>query len=182
VARQAAKVLSSKVVFKGSVFSVRRDKMIEPGGIRCTRDIVVHQGSVVVLPAFDDGSILLVRQYRHAVGRYVWELVAGRIESGESLQAAARRELIEEAGYTARRIQRLTSFYPSPGLLSEKMWVVLATGLTLGTAQPEEDERISVRRCALDKVDAMIRSGAIQDGKTIAGTLYYLRFGHAAIG
>src|SRR5579863_4677146 len=97
-----ARVFETKTVYEGSVFSVREDRIVEPGGIEVTRDIVVHSGSVVLLPVFPDGSILLVRQYRHAIGAMLWELVAGRLEPGESKAAGARRELIEETGYTAR--------------------------------------------------------------------------------
>jgi ADP-ribose pyrophosphatase len=173
VGRPIAKVLSSQAVFQGKVFSVRRDEVVEPGGIICTREIVVHRGSVVVLPVFEDGMILLVRQYRHAIGRFLWELVAGRIETGESLEKAARRELIEEGGYTAKRMRRLVTFFPSPGLLSEQMYVLIATGLTRCAAKPEEDERIAVGCFALARTMRMIRRGTILDGKTIASVLYY---------
>ena len=93
-----AKILSSKILYRGRVFNVRRDKIIEPDGLRSTRDFVVHSGSVVVLPVFDDGRLLLIRQYRHSVGGYLWELVAGRREPDESALAGAKRELREETG------------------------------------------------------------------------------------
>src|SRR5438045_1962694 len=136
-------------MFSGSVFSVRRDQVREPGGIAATRDIVVHNGSVVVLPVFADGKILLVRQYRYAARDYLWELVAGRVDPGESVLEGARRELIEETGYTARRLRQLMELFPSPGFVSERMWIFLATELTEGQATPEEDERISARRFSL---------------------------------
>jgi ADP-ribose pyrophosphatase len=176
VPTKKAKILSSRTMYKGSVFSVRRDRLREPGDITVTRDVIVHQGSVVVLPVFPDGSILMVRQYRHAVGDFLWELVAGRVEPGESVLAGARRELIEEAGYTAHTMRKLLEFYPSPGMLSERMHILLATGLTQGTAQPDEDERIEPKRFSLRAIENNIRRGKVRDGKSLAGILYYARF------
>jgi len=171
-----ARVFETKTVYEGSVFSVREDRIAEPGGIEVTRDIVVHQGSVVLLPIFPDGSILLVRQYRHAIGAMLWELVAGRVEAGESRPAAARRELIEETGYTARRVKQILEIFPSPGFVTERMWIFAATGLQQGVAQPEEDERITAKKFSLAALDKMIRSGTLHDAKSVAGILFYARF------
>jgi len=125
-----ARVLKSETMYAGPVFGVRKDRVVEPGGVTVIRDVVTHSGSVVLLPLFDDGRVLLVRQYRHAVGTYLWELVAGRIEPRESPLAAAKRELLEETGYTARRFRKLLEIYPSPGYVSERMLVYSAEGLT----------------------------------------------------
>ncbi len=171
-----ARVLSSKAVYSGPVFGVRRDRVVEPGGIRVTRDVVTHNGSVVLLPVFDDGSILLVRQYRHSVGRSLWELVAGRIEPGERPLSAARRELLEETGFTARRYRKLLAVFPTPGFVSEFMVVYLAQGLVAGTAHPETDERIISRLFSLSRLELMIRRGTLRDAKSIAALLYYSRF------
>ena len=171
-----ATVLSSRVIFEGKAFGVRRDRVAEPGGIVCTRDVVTHHGSVVLLPVFPDGSILMVRQYRHAAGRFLWELSAGHIEPGERPLATAHRELAEETGYTARHMEPLVDFFPSPGLLSERMWIFLATGLTAGTARPEEDERLSLRRFPMRELEGMMRRGALPDGKSLAAILFYARF------
>lgn len=170
------RVLSSKTIYRGPVFGVRQDRLIEPGGIRVTRDVVTHTGSVVVLPVFSDGRILLIRQYRHAVGCFLWELVAGRVESGESPLAGARRELLEETGFQARRYRRLMKVFPTPGFVSEWMVVYLATGLKHGTARPEEDERIVSRWFSLRQVEQLIRRGTLRDAKSIAAILYYARF------
>jgi len=171
-----ARVLSSKTIYSGRVFGVRQDQVLEPGGVRATRDVVTHNGSVVVLPVFADGRILLIRQYRHAVGTFLWELVAGRVEPGESPLRAARRELLEETGCTARRFQRLMKVFPTPGFVSEWMVVYLATGLQQGAARPEADERIVSRRFSLRRAEQMIRRGTLCDAKSIAAILFYTSF------
>ena len=174
--KSGARILASRTLYKGRVFAVRRDRVVEPGGMRATRDIVVHSGSVVVLPVFEDGRVLLIRQYRHAVGESLWELVAGRREPEESASAAARRELREETGYTARRIQRILDMFPTPGFVSERMSLYLAEGLAKGEAHPEPDEQILPRAVPLTQVDAMIRNGRLRDAKSLAGLLYYMRY------
>jgi len=174
--RGRAKVLHSEVLFKGKAFGVRRDRIAEPGGIVTTREIVTHRGSVVVLPVFPDRSVLLIRQYRHAAGGYLWEAVAGHLETGEKPAAAAHRELLEETGYRAKRAKKLVEFFPSPGFLSERMWAFAATGLTPGPAQQEEDEQITSHRFSLAAAERMIRDGTIHDAKTIVTLLFVSRF------
>jgi ADP-ribose pyrophosphatase len=174
--KSGARVLDTKTVYEGKIFSVRQDHVREPGGIDATRCIVVHRGSVVVLPVFPDGSILLVRQYRHAIGASLWELVAGRHETGESRIAAARRELVEETGYTAQRVKQILEIFPSPGFVTERMWIFAATGLRRGLARPEEDERITARRFSLRALEKMIRGGNLHDAKSVAAILFYSRF------
>src|SRR5271170_4334004 len=115
--KDAAKVLSSEAVLHTRVFDVQRERVIDPSGVAATRDIIVHPGSVVVLPVLADGGIVLIRQYRHSVERYLWELVAGRGDGEESFVAGARRELREETGYRARRMRLLLDLFPSPGFL-----------------------------------------------------------------
>ena len=171
-----AKVLDTKIIYQGKVFSVREDRVIEPGGVEVTRDIVEHRGSVVVLPVFPDGDILLIRQYRHAVGDFLWELVAGRVEEGESRPASARRELLEETGYTARSVKEILEIVPSPGFCTERMWIFAATGLREGAAQPEVDERITARKFPLAAAEKMIRRGSLRDGKSVSAILFYSRF------
>ena len=170
------KIFRSETLYEGKVFSVRQDRIAEPGGIEVQRDIVVHRGSVVLLPIFPDGSILLVRQYRHAVGAFLWELVAGRLEAGESRPAAARRELIEETGYTARGMKQILEIFPSPGFVTERMWIFTATGLRPGPAQPEADERIAAKKFSLAALEKMIRRGSLHDAKSVAAILFYSRF------
>lgn len=168
--------MRSEIVYEGKVFGVRRDEVIEPSGVRTTREMVTHPGSVVILPVLPDGRILLIRQYRHAARQYLWELVAGRIDPGETPRQAAQRELIEETGYRAERLRIFLDFFPTPGFVEEKMFLLLAEGLTPGKAEPEEDEKIVSRAYNHKQLEEMIRTGKLRDAKTIGGILYYLRF------
>lgn len=170
-----AQVLSSREVYRGPVFWVTVDEVIEPGGIQARRDIVHHPGSVVILALEETGPeprLLLERQYRHAAQSYLWELPAGRIDAGESELAAAKRELLEETGYSATTWRRILKYYASPGFMDETMAIYLAAGLKAGRAQPEEDELIRKRLVPLADAAQMVQKGTIRDGKTIAAILW----------
>lgn len=170
-----ARVVSSREVFRGPVFWVTTDEVQEPGGVRARRDIVRHPGSVVVLAVDNQRRtprVLLERQYRHAAQDHLWELPAGRIDEGEPELAAAKRELLEETGYTAEKWRRVFRYYASPGFVDETMAVYLAEGLRRGKAQPEEDEVIQKRLFLLADTVRMVQSGRIRDGKTISGVLW----------
>jgi ADP-ribose pyrophosphatase len=173
-----ARVLSSRKVFEGRVFDVVTQQVQEPDGVRVRRDIVQHPGSIVIL-ALDDSvqprRVLLERQYRHAAGQRLWELPAGSLALGENKLAAAKRELLEETGYTAGKWEPALFFYVSPGFLSESMQVFLARELRKGRAQPEEDERITVRFFPLSQAVKMAITGKIIDAKTIAPLLWFER-------
>jgi ADP-ribose diphosphatase len=171
-----ARILKSEVIFEGKSFGVRRDELIEPTGVRTVREVVTHPGSVVVLPMRPDGKIVLVRQYRHATGQYLWELVAGRMEKGENPRKGAARELVEETGYRAKKFTVFLELFPTPGFLEERMYLLLAEGLTAGEAEPEEDEKLIVRAYSKKQLEEMIRSGKMRDAKSIAGLLFYFRF------
>lgn len=169
------KVLSSKVVYHGKVFKVTSDKVKEPNGITATRDVIRHSGSVVILAVDESGDeprVLLERQYRYAAQSYLWELPAGRIDPGENALAGAKRELIEETGYRAKKWKRVLRFFASPGFLDETMEIFLARELTLGEAEPEADESIECHLVPLSEAIDMIFSGKIHDGKAIAGVLW----------
>jgi ADP-ribose pyrophosphatase len=169
------RVLSSRTVFRGKVFSVTSDEVIEPNGVRARRDIIRHPGSVVVLTVDTsqrEPRVLLIRQYRYAADAYLWELPAGRIDSGESALAAAKRELLEETGYTARSWKPALNYYPSPGFMDETMAVYLARDPQPGQAQPEDDEVIQTRFFLMSDAVRMVMSGKLRDGKTIAGILW----------
>src|SRR5579875_1839852 len=173
-----AEVLKSEEVYRGKVFWVTHDEVKEPGDVTATRDVVRHNGSVVILavdtksnPA--DPGILLIRQYRHAADRFLLELPAGRIEPGEKLIPAAKRELAEETGYRAKKWSKHVTYYASPGFVSEAMNILFAEELTLGEATPEDDEKIEIHMTPLSEVMKLIHAGKIEDGKTLIGVLLY---------
>jgi ADP-ribose pyrophosphatase len=171
------RIVSSRVAYNGPVFRVTTDIVEEPGGIRARRDVIRHSGSIVVLAVDDSHSephILLERQYRHAAHSMMLELPAGRIDEGESPLTAARRELLEETGFTARQWKKILHFYVSPGFLDETMTIYLARDLRSGEAQPEADERISVRFVPLSEARKMALNGRIRDAKTICGIFWFL--------
>lgn len=173
--RAKARILSSRTMYRGPVFWVTTDRVEEPGGVRAHRDVIHHSGSVVVLPVDDTGAtprILLERQYRHAAQDFLWELPAGRIDPGEHELKAAKRELLEETGYTASSWRRILKFYASPGFVAETMSIFLATGLHAGEAHPEEDEVIYKRMVPLPSALRMVMNGTIRDAKTISSVLW----------
>ncbi len=180
VVPETARVLNSEVVFDGPLFKILRDRLIEPGGAENVRDVIRHNGSVVILAI--DGSknkkdpwIVVERQYRHAANQFLWELPAGKLDEGEEPLAGAQRELQEETGYKAKKWTPLVEYYASPGFLGESMMVFLAEGLVAGDPNPEDDEQIELRLVKLSEVLKMIAKGAILDGKTLTSVLLYAR-------
>jgi ADP-ribose pyrophosphatase len=177
---KAADVLSSETVFTGPLFRVTRDKLIEPGGKEALRDVVRHNGSAVILAVDNsknkkDPWIVMERQYRHAAGRFMWEVPAGKLEPGEDPLEGAKRELEEETGYRAKKWSELVEYFASPGFLGESMKVFLAEGLVPGDSRPEEDELIEMRLVKLSELLKTIEKGRIIDGKTLSSVLLYAR-------
>lgn len=170
------KLISSEELIATPIFRVTMDHAVDPDGFEIRRAIVRHNGSAVMMPVDEKGRVLLVRQYRLPARRYLWELSAGRIDPGETPLKAARRELMEETGYRAKKWTKLVKFYPSPGFVEEAMTIFVAQELTAGQAQPMEDERIECAWFTQKQVAAMIETGEIQDAKTMIGyALWKLR-------
>ena len=172
------KLISSKLAYRGKVFSVFTDTVEEPGGNINVRDVIRHNGSVVILAVDEsnnpnDPDIIFERQYRHAAGQFLLELPAGRVEPKEATLAAAKRELIEETGYRAKRWMLLTKYFASPGFLGEWMQIYLARDIREGVSTPEPDENIEVLRLPLSEALALVAANKIHDGKTLIGLLLY---------
>lgn len=170
------KIISSQERYKSKIFTVTEDRAVEPGGFEIRRDIIRHPGSAVMMAVDPKKRILLVRQFRLPAQKSMWELPAGRLDPGEKALQAAKRELREETGYSARKWKKLAGYYPSPGYVSEKMSLFLATDLEEGEAQPMEDERIEKRWFKAAEIDKAIRDGKIIDGKTLIGFLLWKRY------
>lgn len=166
------RLLKSREVYKGRLIQLKVDSIIEPGGVRVEREVVHHPGSVVILAHSGDGRIVMVRQYRYPARESLWELIAGGLEPGERPLTAARRELLEETGYRAGKFRLLFDFFPSPGILTEKMFLLEATELTHSRAKPDPDERIEVGHFTPAQVMKMLESRRIRDAKTLVGLLW----------
>jgi ADP-ribose pyrophosphatase len=162
--------LDSKKVFAGRVFEVTVDTVRE-GDKTYVREVVHHRGSVVILPAFEDSTIAMVRQYRHPAVKYLLELPAGTLNDKERPEAGAARELEEELGLVAAKLEKLCEFFVSPGFCEEKMWLYLATDLKETSQSLEDDETIEVVRLPIDRALQMITDGEIEDAKTIIGLM-----------
>ena len=158
------------MIYTGRIFDLRIDEVREDD-LEYKREIVVHKGSAVIVPVFDDGTVALVRQYRHAAGKFMLEVPAGSLEIDEDPLTGAIRELEEEVGVVAASVELLTEFYVSPGFLTEKMFVYLATGLTETAQNLDGDEIIEIERVPLSAAIEMTRDGRIEDAKTIVGLL-----------
>ncbi len=164
------KIKSSREVYNCSLFKVTEDEAVDKKtGFHIKRSVVRHRGSAVMMAVDGQRRILLVRQYRLPANKYLWELPAGKLDDGEKPLQAAKRELVEETGYRARKWTELASYFVSPGYVQERMTIYLATGLTAGEATPMEDERIEIKWFKRKEVAKMIDKGEIEDGKTIIG-------------
>lgn len=168
--------LDSRYVFKGKILNLRVDTVRLPNGRQSTREVVEYAGAVTIVAVDDGGRVLMVRQYRHAVGRELIELPAGKLEDGEDPLECARRELTEETGYRAREWRRLLCFYSTPGFTSEKMHLYLAAKLEPGDQSPDADEFVEAMTVPLDKALEMVDRGEICDSKSILGLLMAVRY------
>ena len=170
-----AKVLNSRTAYKGGHIEVREDRVIEPAGHECSREIVVHPGAVCIVALPTPNEVILIRQYRHAAGRELVEIPAGTLHAGEDPRECAIRELEEEAGYLASSMVERARFWTTPGFTTELMYLYEATGLTRTQIHPDEDEVIEVDIVSRSKALQMIDDGQIQDAKSILGLLRVLK-------
>ena len=164
-------MLGHRRLYDGKVLALDVDEVQEPEGVRATREVVRHRGSVSALPVLDDGRVVLVRQYRYAVDQKVWEIPAGRLDAGETPAEGAGRELEEEVGFRAAALEPLLVFYPTPGFCDESVHLFRASRLAPVPPRPEADERIEPATFTLDEARAMIDRGEVRDAKTLLALL-----------
>lgn len=166
-----ARVLQTRTIYTGRIISVEIDRVQLPHGPEVDIELVRHQGSVVILPMPSPTELILVRQYRHAVGRYLWEVPAGSLSKGEDPLDGARRECHEEIGLVPGRIEQVAALYPTPGFCTELMFFFRCTDLQQPStvAHQDEDEHVEPRTFTLDEIREMLRSGEVADMKTAVG-------------
>ncbi len=163
------KILKTEDLFTGKIFKVEKKFIELKSGKKTYREIIKHPGSVAIIPFIDNESIILIEQYRSALEKTILEIPAGTLEQNEDPEDCARRELLEETGYTTKNFKKLFTGYTSPGYSDEKMHFFLATDLTFKGERPEEDEDIKTRIVKLYEIRSMIKNGIISDLKTICG-------------
>ena len=170
-------MISTRPAFRGRLTKLDVLQIKTASGLSYERELIQHPGAAVIIPCLPDGRLILIHQLRIAVGKEIWEFPAGTLEKGESDSQCARRELQEETGWKAGRLQKLVEFYPTPGVSTERMIIFLAGNLKLVSAQnPDKDEELEVHIFTARQLDKMIRAGQIIDGKTILGFLYYKQY------
>lgn len=165
----SVKVHKTTSLYTGKIFDVVLEKVTLPNGAVKDREIVRHPGAAAMVPFLDDGRVVLIKQYRHAVGEFVWEIPAGTLEPDEAPVECARRELVEETGYEAANLEKLTEILPAPGYTDEHIHIFLATGLKAVDQRLEDDEILELQPTVLETALAMVAQGEIRDAKTIAG-------------
>lgn len=170
--------LSSETVYQGRLLHARLDRVRLPDGRESTREYLVHPGAAVIIPLFDNGDVLLERQHRYPLHRDFIELPAGKFDPQETELECARRELLEETGYTADEWRQLATFYPCIGYSDERLVYFLATGLRHVGDDPDHDEFLEILRVPMHEALEMVRDGRIDEGKTVMGLLWLARFGN----
>jgi ADP-ribose pyrophosphatase len=160
-------MVKSDTLYQGKILNLRVDLVRLPSGRTSTREVVEHPGSVGIIPIDNDGNVILIKQFRYPVGEVLWEIPAGKLDPGEKPEDCAIRELEEETSFIAGRIEKVASFYTSPGFSGEMMHLFIATDLIPGTAEPDQDENIKVFNLSREAVETMMTNGEIRDAKTL---------------
>lgn len=168
-------VLSHREVYNGKIVRLHVDAIRQKSGESTVREVVRHPGGVAAIPVLDDGRIVLIRQFRYPLGKYIWEIPAGKLDSGQTPRDTIARELEEEIGYTAKTLTEACSFYTSPGFCDEIIYLFIARGLVPCARRLEEGEHITPETRTLRECLEMIASGEIMDGKSILGLLWFQR-------
>jgi ADP-ribose pyrophosphatase len=169
--RTSFRVTAEREVFKGRIFSLKTKHVVLPNGRRTLLNIVEHPGAVAIVPIFENGDVLLIRQLRVAAGGELYEIPAGTLEKGEAPVETARREIVEETGFRARSMRKLAEFFTAPGFCTEKMHLFVAKGLSAAHAEKDDDEIIRPLRLPYAKALRLVRTGRIRDAKSIVGLL-----------
>lgn len=169
------KQISSKYIFKGKIINLRVDDALLPNGATATREVIEHNGGVCVLPLTENEEVLMVEQFRYPYQKEVLEIPAGKKDPDEEPLECGKRELKEETGATALKYQFLGELYPSPGYCGEIIYMYLATDLSYGKTNPDEDEFLNIKKVPLEKAIEMVMSGEIKDSKTQAAILKVAR-------
>jgi ADP-ribose pyrophosphatase len=167
--------VQTRTVYRGKLFQVEVLTVRDSAGRTLEREVVRHPGAVVIVPVADDDHVLMIRNYRAAVGESLWELPAGKLEAGEEPRVAAGRELEEETGWRAREVRKIGEFYTSPGFANELMRAFVASGLEFVGQRLEAGEEIEVQRVRREDALELVETGAVRDGKTIAALLLWDR-------
>jgi ADP-ribose pyrophosphatase len=165
--------MSREIIHRGRKIQVALETEVRPNGQTIQRDVILHPGAVAILPVVDAGRVCLLRNHRPVVGETLWEVPAGTLEPGEPVEHAAGRELSEETGYSAGRWRKLGEFFPSPGVISERMHLFVALDLTPGTMRPEPDEQLEPQIVAWPQALQWALDGTIQDAKTVLALLLW---------